>query len=55
VIAAAYELTQGYDAAHPLGHEVLRPHFSPATVIHVNDVRGHTAVLALFDEVIAVG
>ena len=55
VIAAAYELTQDHDAAYRLGHEVLRPHFSPATVIHVNDVRGHTAVLALFDEVIAVG
>jgi hypothetical protein len=24
-----------------------------ATLIHVNDVRGHAAVLALFDEVIA--
>jgi hypothetical protein len=27
----------------------------PATVIHVNDVRGHAAVLALFNEVIAAG
>jgi hypothetical protein len=55
VIAAAYELTHDYDAAHLLGHEVLRPHYSPATVIHVNDIRGHNAVLALFDEVIAAG
>ena len=30
VIAAAYELTQDHDAAHRLGHEVLRPHFSPS-------------------------
>jgi len=55
VIAAAYELTNDYDAAHLLGHEVLRPHYSPATVIHVNDIRGHAAVLALYDEVIAAG
>jgi hypothetical protein len=31
----------------------LRPHYSPATLIYLNDIRGHTAVLALFDEVIA--
>jgi len=55
VIAAAYELTHDYDAAHLLGHEVLRPHYSPATVIHINDIRGHAAVRALFDEVIAAG
>ena len=55
VIAAAYELTHDYDAAHLLGHEVLRPHYSPATLIHINDIRGHAAVLALFDEVIAAG
>jgi 2-polyprenyl-6-methoxyphenol hydroxylase-like FAD-dependent oxidoreductase len=55
VIAAAYQLTQDYDAAHRLGHEALRPHYSPATLIHVNDIRGHAAVLALFDEVIAAG
>ena len=55
LIAAAYELTNDYDAAHLLGHEVLRPHYSPATVIHVNDIRGHAAVLALYDEVIAAG
>jgi hypothetical protein len=26
-----------------------------ATLVYVNDVRGHAAVLALFDEVIAAG
>jgi hypothetical protein len=55
VIAAAYQLTHDYDAAHRLGHEALRPHYSPATLIYVNDIRGHAAVLALFDEVIAAG
>ena len=53
VIAAAYPLTHDYDAAHRLGHEALRPHYSPATLIYLNDIRGHSAVLALFDEVIA--
>jgi len=53
VIAAAYQLTHDYDVTHRLGHEALRPHYSPATLIYLNDIRGHTAVLALFDEVIA--
>jgi hypothetical protein len=53
VIAAAYELTHDLDAAHQLGHEALRPRYGAATVIHVHDVRGHAALLALFDEVIA--
>ena len=55
VIAAAYQLTHDFDAAHQLGHEALRPHYGAATLIHVNDMRGHAAVLALFDEVIAAG
>ena len=55
VIAAAYELTHDFDAAHQLGHEAMRPHYGPSTLIYVNDTRGHAAVLALFDEVIAAG
>ena len=55
LIAAAYQLTLDLDAAYKLGHEALRPRYGPTTVIHVNDVRGHAAVLALFDEVIAAG
>ena len=54
-IAAAYQLTHDLDLADRLGYEALRPRYGPATVIHVNDVRGHAAVLALFDEVIAAG
>jgi hypothetical protein len=53
VVAAACQLTHDFDAAHQLGHEALRPRYGAATLIHVNDVRGHAAVLALFDEVIA--
>jgi len=53
VIAAAYQLTHDFDAAHELGRQALRPRYSVATVIYANDTRGHDAVLALFDEVIA--
>jgi hypothetical protein len=55
VIAAAYELTHDLDAAHQLGHEAMRPHYGAATLIYLNDSKGHAAVLALFDEVIAAG
>ncbi len=55
VIAAAYQLTNDYNAAHQLGHEVLGTHYRAATLMHVNDSRGHAAVLGLFDEVIAAG
>ena len=53
MIAAAYQLTHDFDASHDLGHNALRPRYSAATVIYVNDTRGHAALLALFDEVIA--
>ena len=55
VIAAAYQLTHDFDAAHQLGREALRPRYGATTLIYVNDTRGHAAVLALFDEVIAAG
>jgi hypothetical protein len=55
VIAAAYQLTHDFDAPHDLAHKALCPYYGPTTLIHVNDVRGHAAVLALFDEVIAAG
>jgi hypothetical protein len=55
VIAAAYQLTHDLDAAHQLCQEVLGPHYRAAMLMHINDVRGHGAVLALFDEVIAAG
>jgi hypothetical protein len=55
VIAAAYQFTNDADAAYRIGYQALRPQYGSATLIKVNDVRGHTAVLALFDEVIAAG
>ena len=53
VIAAANQLTHDFDAAYKLGHEVLAPIGHSIVVMHVNDTRGHSAVLALFDQVIA--
>ena len=53
LIAAAYQLTSDYRGAHDLAILALRPLHGSATLVHVNDMRGHAAVLALFDEVIA--
>ena len=55
VIAAAYQLTHDFDAAHQLGHEAVGPRYRAATLMQINDISGHAAVLALFDEVIAAG
>jgi hypothetical protein len=51
VLAAGYQLTHDFDVAHKLGHEVLASTGHPVT--QVNDGRGHAAVLALFDGIIA--
>jgi hypothetical protein len=40
--------------AYDLAINALRPMHTSATILYVNDVRGHSAVLALFDEVIAI-
>ena len=55
VMAAAYQLTHDFDVANELAHKALRPRYGVATLVHVNDMRGHAAVLALFDDVIAAG
>jgi hypothetical protein len=55
LIAAAYEITGDQLAAHDLAIRAMQPLYSTATLVKVNDVRGHAAVLALFDEVIAAG
>jgi hypothetical protein len=47
------QFTHDFDAAHDLAHKALCPCYGPATLMYVNDARGHAAVLALFDEVIA--
>ena len=55
VIAAAHELAHDSDAAYDLAFKALRPQCGTATLVRVNDMRGHAAVLSLFDEVIAAG
>ena len=52
---AAYQITNDRRAAHDLAIKAMRPLRGSATLVNVNDVRGHAAVLALFDEVIAAG
>jgi hypothetical protein len=54
LIAAAYELTHDHDTADHLAYQALRPHCGTSTLIHINDMRGHAAVLALFNEVISI-
>ena len=53
VIAAAHELTHDLDSANDFAFKALRPRCGSATLVRVNDMRGHAAVLALFDTVIA--
>ncbi len=55
LIAAAYDLTGDHLAAHDLAIRAMQPLCGTATLVRVNDIRGHAAVLALFDEVIAAG
>jgi len=50
---AAYQITNDHRGANDLAIQALRPLHGSATLVHVNDMRGHAAVLALFDEVIA--
>ena len=47
------DVTSNPTRAHDLAIQALRPLYGSATLVHVNDMRGHAAVLALFDEVIA--
>ena len=54
LIAAAYQLTNDHNQAHEIAISAVRPLFGTATLVNVNDVRGHVAVLALLDEVLAV-
>ena len=53
LIITAYPITNDRRAAHDLAIKAMRPLRGSATLVNVNDVRGHAAVLALFDEVIA--
>jgi hypothetical protein len=52
LIAAAYQLTNDSSLAHHLAISAVKPRYGSATLIHINDERGHAAVLALFDQAI---
>jgi hypothetical protein len=54
LIAAAYQITNDQRRAHDLAITALRPLYGSTTLVKSNDIRGHSAVLALFDEVIAM-
>ena len=53
LIMAACQITNDHRGAHELAIKAMRPLHGSATLVHVNDMRGHAAMLALFDEVIA--
>jgi hypothetical protein len=55
LIMAAYQITTDRREAINLAIKAMRPLHGSATLMHVNDSRGHAAVLALFDDVIAAG
>jgi hypothetical protein len=53
LIAAAYQVTNDHRRTHDLAIAALRPLHGSTTLVKINDIRGHSAVLALFDEVTA--
>lgn len=53
LVSAAYKLTNDHWQAYDLAINALRPTHGSATLVRVNDMRGHAAVLALLDEVLA--
>ncbi len=52
-IAAAYEIANDYTLADDLAIGAVRSFTATATLVNVNDVRGHAAVLMQLDEAIA--
>ena len=54
LMAAAYHMTNDSRAAYELAYRTVNYFGGTEAIIHVNDVRGHAAVLALFDEVIRI-
>jgi hypothetical protein len=53
LIAAAYQVTNDHRRAHDLAIAALWPLHGSTTLVKINDITGHSAVLALFDEVTA--
>jgi hypothetical protein len=55
LMTASYEITRYHRAAYDLAIRATQPLYGTATLVKVNDLEGHAAVLALFDEVIVAG
>jgi hypothetical protein len=53
LVSAAFQLTNDHWQAYDLAMSALRPTCGSATLVRVNDMRGHSAVLALLDEALA--
>jgi hypothetical protein len=53
LMAAACEFTSDSHLAHDLACSAMRPLVGATSLTHINDLEGHTAVLALFDAAIA--
>jgi len=53
LVSAAYHLTNDHSKAYDLAINALRPTHGSATLVRINDMRGHAAVLALLDEALA--
>ena len=53
LIAAAYQITNDHRQAHDLAVAALRPLHGSTTLVMINDIKGHLAVLALFDEALS--
>ena len=53
LVSAAFQLTNDHWQAYDLAMSALRPTCGSATLVRVNDMRGHSAVVTLLDEVLA--
>jgi hypothetical protein len=53
LIAAAYQITSDHRRARDLAIAALRPLHGSTTLVKINDIRGHSAVLVLLDEVLS--
>ena len=53
LIAAADQITNDHRQAHDLAVAALRPLHGSTTLVMTNDIKGHSAVLALFDEALS--
>jgi hypothetical protein len=49
LLAAAHEFSSDEMEAHRLAETALRPLVGATQLTHINDIEGHSAVIALFD------